>query len=151
MTCLVWYYRERQRRVYCFVYLQRTGPNYVRKPYLGSFYPLIHFLWENRNVPVFFLVFSVTLKIPWKVTQSCYRILIRRTPWSVRAAGHLVPGAAPQLGHVHFVQHSGVGWVHPSSKRRKTKMSTSPSGTLRNTLPGMQPHKHVKKLFSFDS
>lgn len=27
--------------------------------------------------------------------------------------GHLVPGEALQLGHVHFVQHSAVESAHP--------------------------------------
>lgn len=97
------------------------GKDYVRKLYFGTFYPLLHLLWEDSDIPVFLLLLSVTLKALWKVTEVFHALPGTHTPWSVRAVGHLAPGAAPQPGHGHFVPHSAVGWVHPWSKRRENK------------------------------
>lgn len=69
-----------------FIYLERILPHYVRKIFFGSFYPLIHLLWEDRYVPVLFLVLSVTLKVLWKVTQRCPHALTGHTHTLVRAS-----------------------------------------------------------------
>lgn len=137
--------------MYAFHIFGKDTPSLCKKIFFGSFYPLIHLLWEGRYVPVLFLVLSVTLKVLWKVTQRCPHALTGHTHTLVRAGSGAPRSRSSSTTWSWPLRAAQCSGVSPSLKQKERKqMSTSPAvhpGTLGNNLPGMQPHRCEKAPF----